>query len=57
MSATSTSSDRGSRPIVDLPPPSPAVRDSVARLIITLLARQALVELGVIASNENAHPQ
>lgn len=39
-------------PIVNLPPPSAEVRRSVTRLLIDLFARRALVELGVVASND-----
>jgi hypothetical protein len=35
-------------PIVDLPPPSEDVRDAVARLVMEIVARRTLVELGVI---------
>jgi len=44
-------------PIVRLPPPSAAVRDAVMRLLIEQHARRALVELGVLAENENAIPE
>lgn len=39
-------------PIVNLPPPSREVRRSVTRLLIDLLARRALVELGVLVAND-----
>ena len=43
-------------PIVAIPPPPPALRASVARLIVEILARRALADLGVIAHNDNHAP-
>lgn len=43
----------GAPPIVAIPPPVPAVRDSVARLIVEILARRALTDLGILAHNDN----
>ncbi len=43
-------------PIVAIPPPPAALRASVARLIVEILARRALADLGVIAHNDNHEP-
>lgn len=40
-------------PIVAIPPPSPDVRDRVARLILERVVRRTLADLGLIPSNEN----
>ena len=40
--------------IVAIPPPPSALRDSVARLIVEILARQALADLGIVAKNDNS---
>ena len=50
--ATTTSGDV-TGPIVAILPPPPALRASVARLIVEILARRALADLGVIAHNDN----
>ncbi len=44
--------------VVDIPPPPRAVRDGVARLVVEILARRALADLGIVAENDNAskHP-
>ncbi|MCE9573512.1 MAG: hypothetical protein K8W52_10175 [Deltaproteobacteria bacterium] len=44
----STDAGRRAGPIVNLPPPTPEVRRSVTRLVLELLARRALVDLGVL---------
>jgi hypothetical protein len=45
-------------PVVNLPAPSQEVRRSVTRLLIEMLARRALVELGLLAAdNENELPR
>jgi hypothetical protein len=41
-------------PVVNLPAPSQEVRRSVTRLLIEVLARRALVELGVLAGGDEA---
>lgn len=41
--------------VVDIPPPSRAVRDGVARLVVEFLARRALADLGIVAENDNAN--
>ena len=44
-------------PIVAIPPPSPTVRDGVARLVVEILTRRALADLGIIARNDNELPR
>lgn len=41
-------------PIVAIPPPPPAIRDRVARLIIEIVARRALADLGLVAKVDNS---
>ena len=52
----SAGADVAAGPIVAIPPPPPALRASVARLIVEILARQALADLGAIAHNDNHEP-
>lgn len=44
--------------VVDIPPPPRAVRDGVARLVVEILTRRTLADLGIRAENDNAdkHP-
>lgn len=49
MTKPTDASDVAAGPIVAIPPPPPALRDSVARLIVEILARQVLSKLGVAA--------
>lgn len=44
------------RVLVAVPPPPPPLRDDVARLIVEILARQALADLGLVARNDNREP-
>lgn len=43
-------------PVIAIAPPPPALRASVAGLIVEILARRALADLGVIAHNDNHAP-
>lgn len=51
--ATTAAGEVAADPIVAIPPPPPGLRDSVARLIVGILSRQALADLGIIAENDN----
>lgn len=46
-----------SAPIVAIPPPSPTVRDGVARLVIEILTRRVLADLGIIVLSDNELPR
>lgn len=54
--STSTSGDLFAA-MVALPPPPRMIQEQVTRLLVELLARRALVELGVLPSNENQSPE
>lgn len=54
--AAAVDNDLGPAPVVAIPPPPPALRASVARLVVEILARRALADLGVIAHNDNHEP-
>lgn len=57
MTGQTAAGDEGApSPIIAVPPPPPALRDSVARLVVEILARRALADLGVIAHNDNHEP-
>jgi hypothetical protein len=43
--------------MVALPSPPPVIRRRVARLVVELLARHALVDLGVLAGNDLEAPE
>lgn len=55
-SDTAEATEETPPPIVDIPPPPATVRDSVARLIVEILARRALADLSISAHNDNQEP-
>jgi hypothetical protein len=48
-----SASDEPCAPIIDLSPPSPAVRASVERFVLDVIARGVLVDLGLLPGDED----
>lgn len=49
----SASKEANGEPIINLPPPSPAVRASVERYLLDFIARRVLVDLGLVAGADD----